>query len=179
MLGLPHEIIDLNLLAGEHKQPSFLAKNPLGQVPVIEDGDIRIYDSIAILVYLALKYDPTGTWLPREPVAAAEVQRWLSLGAGPVVFGPNRARLAVRFGLPVDHIQAKTVAAVLLQNLDRELADKQFALDGQPTIADLAVYSYVALSPEGDISLDPYPHVRDWIGRVEALPGYVPMIPAP
>jgi glutathione S-transferase len=176
ILDLPHEVIDIDLRAGAHKTPGFLAKNPLGQVPVIEDDDVTIYDSSAIMVYLALKYDPTGTWLPRDPVAAAEVQRWLGLAAGPVAFGPNRARLATLFKAPVDHAQAKAVAEGLLKNLDRELADKDFAIGALPTIADLAVYAYVTLSPEGGIPLDPYPHVRAWISRVEALPGFVPML---
>jgi glutathione S-transferase len=175
ILELPHEIVDVDLRSGAHKQPSFLAKNPLGQVPVIEDGEVTVYDSTAILVYLALRYDPSETWLPRDPVKAAEVQRWLGLASGPVAFGPNRARLAILFGAPVDHAQAEAVATTLLGNLDRELSDKRFAIGHEPTIADIAVCSYVALSPEGNIPLDPYPHVQDWIARVEAVPGFVEM----
>jgi glutathione S-transferase len=144
-------------------------------VPVIEDGDTVIYDSTAILVYLALKYDQGGSWLPREPQAAAEVQRWLGMAAGPVAFGPNRARLVALLNRPIDPVQAKAVAERLLVNLDRELADKAFALGETPTIADVAVYTYVAVAPEGGVSLDPYPSVRAWLTRVEALPRFLPM----
>ena len=83
LLGLPHELIDVDLLAGAQKSPEFLAKNPFGQVPVIEDGPLTLADSNAILVYLASRYDEPRRWLPTDPVAAAQVQRWLSVAAGP------------------------------------------------------------------------------------------------
>ena len=73
ILGLPYELIDVDLKAGAHKKPEFLARNPFGQVPVIEDGDAVVFDSNGILVYLASKYDAGGQWLPRDAVAAASV----------------------------------------------------------------------------------------------------------
>ena len=174
LLDLPHEVVDVDMRSGAHKAPEFLARNPLGQVPVIEDDRVTIYDSNAILVYLAARYDD-GTWLPREPVAAATVQRWLGLAAGPIAFGPNRARAASLFNAPVDGEHAKQVATGLLTNLEKELSDKAFALGDRPSIADLAAYAYIAVAPEGGIPLAPYPYIRAWLGRVEALPGFVPM----
>lgn len=76
LLNLPTELVFVDLAKGAHKQPDFLALNPFGQVPVIDDNGTVIADSNAILVYLAKKYD-NGTWLPEEPAAAARVQRWL------------------------------------------------------------------------------------------------------
>jgi glutathione S-transferase len=172
LLDLPAEVIDVDLRSGEHKKPAFLAKNPLGEVPVIEDGDVRIYDSNAILTYLALRYDD-GTWLPRDPVAAATVQRWLGMAAGPIYFGPHRARLAQLFTAPFDHAAAKAVGERLLAAMEQELAGKSFATGATPTIADVAAYGYVAVAPEGGIALEPYPNVRAWLARVEALPGFV------
>lgn len=177
LLDLPHEVIDVDMRAGAHKAPEFLAKNPLGQVPVIEDGDVTIYDSNAILIYLGLKYDD-GTWLPRDPVGAADVQRWLGLAAGPIAFGPNRARLATLFKAPVDHAHAQGVARLLFVALDQELAGKTYALGDKPSLADVAAYAYVALAPEGELSLADYPHVQDWLDRVEQLPRFVPMMRA-
>jgi glutathione S-transferase len=174
LLDLPFEVINLSVRDGENRTPEFLAKNPWGEVPVIEDGETVICDSTAILVYLALKYDESGTWLPRDPKGAAEVQRWLSMASGPIAYGPNRARLAGLFKAPVDPVQAKAVAERLLVNLDRELAGKAFALGETPTIADVAAYSYIALAPEGGVSLEPYPNVRAWLSRVEALPRFLP-----
>ena len=103
LLSLPLKLVDVNLVAGEQKKPDFLGKNPFGQVPVIEDGGVTIADSNAILVYLASRYDKSGTWYPREPAAAARIQQWLSVAAGQLAAGPSTARAIKLFGLPLDH----------------------------------------------------------------------------
>ena len=178
LLGLPHEKIDVDLLKGEHKTPAFLAMNPLGQVPVLRDGELTLCDSNAILVYLEGRYAP-GKWLPRDPVEAARVQRWLSQAAGPLAFGPASARLVQLFKLATDPKEAIDRAAVLLQLMEAELTQTAYLVGDQPTLADLAHYAYVARAPEGLISLQPYPAVRDWLARIEALPGFVPMLETP
>ena len=123
LLDLPHEFIAVDLAHGAHKRPEFLAKNPFGLVPVIEDGDTTLYDSNAILVYLAVKYDD-GAWLPRDPIGAATVQRWLSLAAGYIYSGPNMARLVKVFGAPLDYEKAKATSTALFQVLDHDLQGK-------------------------------------------------------
>jgi len=175
LLGLPYELIDTDLPKGAHKMPEFLAKNPFGQVPVLEDGDITLFDSNAILVYLAMRYDAAGRWLPRDLASAARVQQWLSISAGQLAHGPAAARLAVVFGAKLDHSQAKAIAARLYDVLDAHLARERFLAGNAPTIADIALYSYTAHAPEGGVSLEAYAHVRDWLARIEALPGFVPM----
>lgn len=175
LLDLPFEVVSVDVRGGETRSEAFLAKNPWGEVPVIEDGGAVIYDSTAILVYLALKYDEGGSWLPRDPQGAAEVQRWLGMAAGPIAFGPNRARLVALLNRPIDPVQAKAVSERLLVNLDRELSTKAFALGETPTVADVAAYSYIAVAPEGGVSLEPYPNVRVWLARVETLPRFLPM----
>lgn len=179
LLGLPVEMVTVDLPGGAHKAPGFLARNPFGQVPVIEDGDITLADSNAILVYLASRYDPDGRWYPRDPVLAAEVQRWLSVAAGPLAAGPARARLAAVFGLDINAAQARTASGQLFAVLDGHLADRDFLVGNGPTIADLALYTYTAHAPEGGVTLDPYPHIRGWLARIEALPGYVAMARSP
>lgn len=179
LLDLPVEMVTVDLPGGAHKAPGFLARNPFGQVPVIEDGDVVLADSNAILIYLASRYDPSGGWYPRDPVRAAEVQRWLSVAAGPLAAGPASARLAVLFGLDLDVAQARTAARQLFAVLDAHLADRRFLVGDAPTIADLALYSYTAHAPEGGVALDPYPHIRGWLTRIEALPGYVGMKRSP
>jgi len=173
LLGLPYELVNVDMAHGAHKQPDFLAKNPLGQVPVIEDGDICLYDSNAILVYLAKKYDD-GHWLPADPVSAAHIQQWLSLAAGQIAYGPAAARMANIFGVPFNHDNAKAMANNLLSVLDAHLARRNFALGDTPTIADIAGYSYISKAPEGGISLEPYPAVMAWLQRLEGLRGFVP-----
>lgn len=179
LLRLPYERIDVDLAGGAQHRPEFLALNPFGQVPVLDDGGTVLPDSNAILVYLAGKYDPDARWLPRAPVRAAAVQRWLSIAAGPVAFGPASARLARVFGARRDVAEATARATALFAVMDDFLARARFLAGEDPTIADLAVYTYVAHAPEGGIALAPYPQIRAWLARVEALPGFVAMPPSP
>ena len=174
LLGLPFETIDVDLAAGAQREPAFLALNPLGQVPVIDDDGTVLADSNAILVYLAKRYGDAH-WLPDDAAGAATVQRWLSYAAGPIASGPAAARLVTVFNASLDHDAAKRTAAKILAVIDGELAGKPFAAGAQPTIADIAAYTYVAHAPEGGVSLEPYPHVRAWLARIEALPGFVAM----
>ncbi|PRX30632.1 glutathione S-transferase [Paraburkholderia sp. BL18I3N2] len=174
LLDLPFEVIELDMKAGDNRKPDYLALNPFGQVPTIQDGDITLLDSNAILVYLAKRYGDVS-WLPEDPLGAAAVQRWLSLAAGQIAYGPCTARLVTAFGAPHDHETAKKLAVKLFDVLDRELADKPFAAGNQVTIADIAAHTYIAHAPEGGVSLDPYPNIRAWLRRVEALPRFIAM----
>ena len=175
LLGLDAELVDVDLAAGEHKQAEFLARNRFGQVPVLEDGDNVIADSNAILVYLAEKYDTSKTWSPVDPVAAAEVQGFLSQAAGQIAYGPAAARLVNVFGAALDHKRAIEIAHNLLGILESHLEGRDWLVGNNPTIADVANYAYIAHAPEGDVSLQNYPNVRNWLGRIAALPGFVPM----
>lgn len=179
LLGLPVEPIDVDLVAGAQKKPDFLAKNPFGQVPVIEDGETTLADSNAILVYLATRYDGSGRWLPRDPLALARVQEWLSLAAGELAFGPAEARVIKLFGAKYDYARARALAARLYAVMDPHLAARRYLVADHPTIADVALYSYTAHAPEGGIALEPYPNVRAWLARIEALPHFVPMPKSP
>jgi glutathione S-transferase len=174
LLDLPFEVVELDMKAGDNRKPEYLALNPFGQVPTIQDGDITLFDSNAILVYLAKRYGD-ASWLPDDPPGAAAVQRWLSLAAGQVAYGPCTARLVTVFGAPHDHEAAKQIAVKLFDVLDRELANKPFAAGNHVTIADIAAHTYIAHAPEGGVSLDPYPNIRAWLRRVEALPRFVAM----
>ncbi|AWB66595.1 glutathione S-transferase [Saccharobesus litoralis] len=175
LLGLDFELVNVDLPGGEHKQPAFLTKNPFGQVPAIDDGDLSLADSNAILLYLANKYDESGEWSPQEPAAAARVQQFLSLAAGKVAYGPAAARLCTLFGAKMDHQQAITMAHAVLTELEAYLEGKDWLVGDKPTIADVANYTYIAHAPEGDVSLQDYANIRAWLARFEALPGFVPM----
>ncbi|HLZ66499.1 MAG TPA: glutathione S-transferase [Aliidongia sp.] len=174
LLGLPFEAVTVDLPNGAHKQAKFMALNPFGQVPVIDDGGRIIADSNAILVYLAIRYGDES-WLPRDVVLNAEVQRWLSVAAGQIAAGPCAARLVTVFGAPLDHERAVTIAEGLFAVMEPHLASRTFLVGERPTIADVAGYSYIAHAPEGGVSLAPYPHIRAWLARIEALPGFVAM----
>lgn len=177
LLKLPCELIEVDFAGGQHKSPEFLAMNPFGQIPVLQDGDTVIADSNAILVYLATKYGQTqgNEWLPRDPINLAKVQRWLSVAAGQIASGPARARLKTVFNAPVNAEEAIQTANALLAIMDSELAHSPFLAGQAPTIADISAYSYIAHAPEGNVSLKPYPNVLAWLRRIESLPGFVPM----
>jgi glutathione S-transferase len=175
LLGLEAEIIDVDLMNGEHKQPAFLAKNIFGQVPVLKDGDDTIADSNAILVYLAMKYDQGRTWLPTLPSDAAEVERFLAVAAGQLANGPASARLVNVFNSDLDHHAVINKAHALLEIFEKHLEGRDWLVTDKPTIADISNYSYIAHAPEGDISLETYTNIKQWLKRIESLPGFVPM----
>lgn len=174
LLGLEFDRIDVDLMKGEHTRPEFLARNPFGQVPVLDDDGYLLADSNAILVYLAKRYG-AGLWLPEDPSGAADVQRWLSVAAGPLANGPAAARLITVFGASHDPAVAIERAHGLLSQIDAALADRRWLTGEQPTIADVALYTYVAHAPEGNVSLEAYPQVRAWLARIESLRAFVPM----
>lgn len=173
LAGIAHEIINVDLASGEQKTANFLALNPAGQVPVIEDGDIVVTDSNAILVYLARKYAPS--FLPGDSKLEAEVQKFLSLASGEIAFGPAAARLITVFGAGLDAEFAKATAAKVLAKLEAHMQGRKFLVGDAATIADVAIYSYTAHAPEGNVSLETYPNVRRLLSNIEGLKGFVPM----
>lgn len=173
LLGVDYDIVDVDLAQRAHKSSEFLALNALGQVPVLEDDGVVIADSNAILVYLAKKYGRTD-WLPEGAHAAAEVQRWLSVAAGQIAHGPAQARLITVFGAPYRADEAIPRAHAILEVLDTEFGKRDWIAGGMaPSIADVALYSYVARAPEGNVELDGYANIIAWLGRIESLPGFV------
>jgi glutathione S-transferase len=175
LLGLAYELIDVDLRAKAHKTEAFLKLNCFGQVPVIDDNGVIVADANAILTYLAGKYDD-GHWLPRDPIGVAAVQRWLSVAAGLVAFGPAAARLITVFGAKLDADEVIARANSLFAVMEKVLTGSRFLAGGTPTIGDVACYSYIAHAPEGNVSLEPYPNLRSWLARIEALTGFVPMV---
>lgn len=173
------DLIEVDLATRAHKAPDYLALNRFGQVPVLDDNGTIIADSSAILVYLAKKLD-LDDWLPSDPQGAAAVQRWLSVAAGQIAFGPAAARLITVFGAGFNADEVIGRAHAVLKLIDEELGDKMWIIAGtHPTIADIALYSYIARAPEGNIDLAPYANVSAWLERVEALPGFVPFVTTP
>lgn len=174
LLELPVEEVFVDLAKGAHKTPQFLAINAFGQVPVIDDDGVVLADSNAILVYLVNKYGK-GRWLPSDPIGAARVQRWLSAAAGPIHAGPATARLITVFGAAYNAEDVIARSHNVLKVVDQELSASPYLAGDAPTIADISAYTYIAHAPEGNVSLEGYPHVQAWLARIEALPGFVGM----
>lgn len=171
---IPLEIKAVDFLGGEHKRPPFIDLNPWGEIPILEDGEVVLRDSQAILVYLAGKYGGES-WLPPAPAALAEVVQWLSTAASEIQNGPGAARLVDKFGYAIDKADTLKRSGRILPLIDAHLSRHRWLALERPTIADCAVFPYVALAPEGGVSLQPYPHIRRWIGQLKELPGFVAM----
>ncbi len=174
MLRLPYRYVETT--RESRAAAEFRAMSAFGQVPVLQDGDITLADSNAILVYLARRYGSAGEWLPLDPVGEANVQRWLSIASGELRSGPCQARLIALFKIDADPKLAAAIAERLFRFMDHHLArGGPFLAADRPTLADLACYAYTARAPEGGIALTPYPALREWLARVEALPRFIPM----
>ncbi|PWI33785.1 glutathione S-transferase [Vibrio albus] len=175
LLKLDFEFVNVDLLSGEHKQASFLALNPFGQVPVLVDGEDVIADSNAILVYLARTYDPTGQWLPEDPMKHARVEQFLSTAAHRLAGSAALLRAANLFSRTVNKPALLESAHLLFSQLNDYLQGKDWLVDERVTIADVAFYTYTKVAPEGDVDLSGYPSILSWLNNVEALDGFVDM----
>ncbi|NRA66167.1 MAG: glutathione S-transferase [Pseudobacteriovorax sp.] len=175
LLQLTPEIIPVDLLSGDHKSKAFLAKNPFGQVPVLEDCGITISDSNAIIHYLASRYDKDRSYIPKDHSEASEVQFWLSKASNELASSVAAARLVTVFQANYDQEALIEKAHQFLEIMEQHLIERNWFVAGKPTIADVALYSYTSRAPEGGVSLDNYKNIKSWLSRVEALEGFIPM----
>lgn len=173
LLGLPYRHVRVDLAALEHKRPEFLRMNPRGQVPVLRDGPIVVWDSMAILAYLAQRYD--GDWSPTDPVTHAQVMQWLAVSENEILYGLARARACYRFKRPYHLEECQKLGTAALDVLETRLTGHRWLAADRCTIADVACYPYVALAPEGGLSLHTFPGIQAWIARIQSLDGYVGM----
>jgi len=176
-LGAPYEWKHVDIMKGESGTQSFLAMNPVGQVPVLEiASDTFLPESNAILHYLA---DGTA-FLPLDPLEHAQVLRWMFFEQ--YTHEPNvaSARYIIRYlGRPSEHeesLQRKIIDGhAALRIMDQHLASRQFFVGERYTIADIALYAYTHVAHEGDIDLSSYSAVRAWLERISLQPRYVGM----
>ena len=174
LLGLPYEVVEVDLKAREHKSPSFLKLNPFGQVPVIDDHGTVVWDSLAIMLYLSRLYDD-GHYMPKEPRLEAEIMAWLSRCSGPIAYGLAAARRVNLFGAQLDLGQAQTIAIHCLNEMNAHLMKRDWLVGDRVTIADLSAYAYVARGFEGGIDVAAFSRVMAWLSRIEAIEGFVGM----
>ena len=174
LLNVKHELQNVNLMKGEHREPPFLKLNPRSQVPVLDDDGTIIWDSMAILVYLARKYG-SERWLPIDAAPMAEVMQWLGVMENETLYGLGKARIICKFKFPGNLEEAQTLGRKGLGVLEQRLAAHDWLALDHLTIADVGCFPYVALAPEGEIALDPYPGVQRWIDRIKQQPGFIGM----
>ncbi len=176
-LGHAYEYVPVDILAGESRTPEFLARNPNGKIPVLElDDGSCLWESNAILFHLA-----EGTpFLPGPGLDRVRVLQWMGFEQYShephiatsrfwrkhVELTPwHRERLA----------EKKTAGEAALAVMDAHLAAHPFFVADRYGVADIALYAYTHVAPEGGFSLAPHPALRAWLARVEAQPGFVPM----
>jgi len=173
LLKVPHELVFVDTRNKAHKKQPFLSLNPRGEVPVLEDDGVVLWDSAAILLYLARKHGGEQ-WLPVAPGPMAQVMQWVALAGNEIQFGLQYARRGVlqdRWTAGTLE-QGQAMARVALNALELRLADHAWLALDRPTIADVACFPYVETAPEARVPLDPYPAIQAWLARCKALPGW-------
>jgi glutathione S-transferase len=174
LLNIHYRKIEVNRVDREQKSVDFLAKNSFGQVPVLKDGDVIIRDSQAILVYLARAYGE-DKWFPNNAAKAAEIMQWLSTAANEVAQGPAALRVHYLMGRAINIEAAEQITQNLLSILNAHLRAHDWLATDTMTIADIAVYPYIALAHQGKVDLAPFVFVRNWLSRIQTLEGFVTM----
>jgi GST-like protein len=171
-LGLPYEVHAINLLAGEQKRPDYLALNPNGRIPTIVDrdaGDFAVFESGAILIYLAEK---TGRLMPTDPKGRSLVIQWLMFQMGGI--GPMMGQANVFFRYFPEKIQPaidryQNECRRLFEVLNTRLAANEW-LAGDYSIADVANWSWVRTHKWSGVSVDGLEHLQRWLGQLAARP---------
>lgn len=156
-LGIPYEFIFLDLQAGEHRQPEYLAINPIGKVPAIVDGDFQLWESGAILFYLAQKYGN----LPSSLEEQAKINQWIIFGNA--TLGP---------GIFVEASREREMPK-LMTPLNQILAKQPFLLGDEFSVVDVAVGSILSYIPIMlKLDLSEYPAVVDYMKRISERPAF-------
>jgi glutathione S-transferase len=177
-LGRPFRIVDINANDGSTRRPAFLAKNPIGKVPLLEfDDGRRLAESNAILLYLA-----EGTpFLPGEPFERAKAYEWLFFEQY-----SHEPAIAVRRSLIIHPERAGEADAARLARLleagewalsvmERRLGEAEWLAGSAYSVADIALYAYTHVAGEGGFDLAGYPAVEAWLARVAAQPSHLPI----
>lgn len=178
LLSLDYQWLDVDILAGEAATPEFKKKNPNAKIPLLELDDGRLLsESNAIINYLAAG----SSLIPTDSYQLALVQQWQffeQYSHEPFI---AVARFIAKFlGLPDDRredYESKQAGGhKALSIMEMQLSKTSFLIGEQMTTADIALYAYTHVAHEGGFELAGYPAISDWLKRIEALPGYLPMI---
>lgn len=179
ILDIEYQLIPVDFKNMAHKSTAFLKLNPRGEVPVLEDEKEVIWDSQAILIYLARQYNG-DSWYPNNAVEIAKINQWLSVANNEITNSMAKARGIIKFSykgcLEEHQRQAENLLSMINQHLENQQIKNQDWIAGEkPSIADIACYPYIALSNEGGISLESYSEIIKWINRVQNIDGYINM----
>lgn len=181
LLGVTYDTVAVDFYPGlEQRSERMLALNPAGTLPVLVAGDLVLSETQAMLAWLATTHDPSGKWHPiKDASLHAQVLQWLGFSAR-LTTSVGAARLNAMLDWPVDVEAVRSASRKDLDELELRLTDRVFAnqtwlVGDGPTIADIACFPYVALSPDAGFEHDGYPAIRNWLYAVRSLPGFVTM----
>jgi glutathione S-transferase len=187
-LGLPLDFELIDLSKGQQRSPEYLALNPTGRTPTLVDGDFKLWESTAIMQYLASR-KPNSLW-PNDARARADIARWQSWqlahwskeGCEPLLF-ERLVKKLLNLGAPDEAAVAKGIECFNREAkvLDAHLAGQPYVVGREPTLADFSVAAPLFHAQAADFPLAPYARVREWFGRVSALPCWgqtAPQMPA-
>ena len=177
-LGLPYELVELDIKHGATRTPGFLAKNPNGRIPLLEiPGRGYLAESHAIIAYLA----EGSALVPADPLERARMWQWMCFEQYSLEPNIGTARFWIaslgkteaELGEKLDEKRRNGHAA--LRVLEQGLVGREFLVGDRYSLADVALYAYTHVAPEGGFALDGYPAIRAWCARVAAQPGHVPI----
>lgn len=174
ILDVHYEKVPVDFVNKEHKGAAFASINAFGEIPVIDDDDLRLRDAQAILVYLAKKHDKSNRWYPDDARSMGLIQQWLSTGGGEVMNSAG-ARLVKILNYQMDLEKLQAGAKRAFKIMDDHLANREWLALDHPTIGDIACFPYTAMAGEGGIELEPYPNILRWVDRMKRIPGFITM----
>lgn len=180
MLGLSFETVAVDKAPGrEQEKPHMLALNPTGTLPILEDGEVRLFGTAAILAYLVRAYAPDSPWLPTDAADFGRVQQWLGFSGRelkPAVDAREAALFTSEGASEADLKAARKAFRIMNDHMTlRQIDGAEWFVGTNPTLADLALLPSFALSRDSGIDHDEYPALRRWLRRFRALPGFITM----
>lgn len=174
-LGVDYERVSVDIFGGEHKKEDFKKLNPNQKIPVLVDGSVTIWESNAVVLYIAKKYSP-NPYYSDNPEEFGLITQWLIFGKTSIDPYLAVSRYFLKF-LGEGNFDDKQLVTLQQQGmntlkiLDTHLAENEF-LAGNYSVADMCCYPYILLSPEGGFDLEGFPNVKRWCGSIEIQPGY-------
>jgi glutathione S-transferase len=180
MLSLSFETVAVDKAPGrEQEKPDMLALNPTGTLPILEDGDVRLFGTAAILAYLVRAHAPDSPWLPADAADFGRVQQWLGFSTRelkPAVDAREAALFTSEGASETDLKAARKAFRIMNDHMTlRQIEGSDWFVGANPTLADLALLPSFALSRDSGIDHDEYPALRRWLRRFRALPGFITM----
>jgi glutathione S-transferase len=184
-IGLPLDLEIVDLSKGQQRTPEYLALNPTGRTPTLVDGDFTLWESTAIMHYLA-NQKPNSLW-PNNARARADIMRWESWqlqhwseACAPMVF-QRLVKKLLNLGPPDAAVLEKATEGFHREArvLDAHLAKQPYLTGSDLTLADIPVAASIAYHKEAAMPLEPYQNIRNWFARVSALPAWRQTAPEP